>query len=530
MQDFLQRFAAIVWGVLSGFDRVVFKGRLPQLYSPDGMNCYAAANHVRRLDFKAHAKDVTRQVLASSLVESAKAAGRFQYLASGQSSKDAAARAILERVPTAEGLAAVLQCVEPCWTFDTKSVDGRLTIRGEPGKCSSLYHYYRHPLFGWMYVRLQTWFPFEVQIGLNGREWLAHRMDREGMKYRRSDNKFLWVEDWSESQRWLAEQQRTNWVQEFDALVSQVHPLHPGHLGRLPLKYNWTVHQSEWATDVAFGSRSALEKWYPRWVRHAFENFDSARVLRFLGRSGRVGSGGVFDVHSDVQAWEESVRVKHWVNGNSVKMYDHGNVLRVETTINNPKEFRSYRAAVGDPEGAADWRVLRRSVADTHRRCVVSESSNGRYLEALSSVAATTPVAELVAPWCRRAAEPGGSGRKLRALNPLASGDAALLTAVSDPKWQLNGLRNGDLAEALFGEPPTDPKERKQRSSKVGRLLRLLRAHGIVQKVSKTNRYVVCAKARDGVLAVLAASKANAETLTAMMEQKPSQNAKKKTQ
>ena len=53
---------------------------------------------------------------------------------------------------------------------------------GEPGKCSALYHYYQHPRFGWMYIRLQTWFPFEVQIGLNGREWLAQRMDQEGMR------------------------------------------------------------------------------------------------------------------------------------------------------------------------------------------------------------------------------------------------------------------------------------------------------------------------------------------------------------
>jgi len=68
MKSFLQRFALLVSGVLSGFDRVVFKGRLPQLYSPDGMNCYASANHVRYLDFKAHAKEVTRQVLAASLV------------------------------------------------------------------------------------------------------------------------------------------------------------------------------------------------------------------------------------------------------------------------------------------------------------------------------------------------------------------------------------------------------------------------------------------------------------------------------
>jgi hypothetical protein len=130
MSTFLQRFALLVSGILSGFDRVVFKGRLPQLYSPEGMNCYAAANHVRYLDFKAHAKEVTRQVMAASLVESAKKADRFQYLSSGQASKEEAARAILKRRPISEGLVAVLQCVEPCWTFDTKSVDGRLSIVG----------------------------------------------------------------------------------------------------------------------------------------------------------------------------------------------------------------------------------------------------------------------------------------------------------------------------------------------------------------------------------------------------------------
>ena len=75
MKTFLQRFALVVSGVLSGFDRVVFKGRLRQLYSPEGINCYATANHVRYLDFKKHAKEVTRQVMAASLVESAKAAG-----------------------------------------------------------------------------------------------------------------------------------------------------------------------------------------------------------------------------------------------------------------------------------------------------------------------------------------------------------------------------------------------------------------------------------------------------------------------
>jgi hypothetical protein len=274
------------------------------------------------------------------------------------------------------------------------------------------------------------------------------------------------------------------------------------------------VHQSEWATDVAFRQRADLEAWYPRWVRHAFTNFPTTQVLRFLGRSGRLPAGTTVDVHSDVQAVDESVRLKHWVNGNSLKVYDHGTVLRVETTINAPQEFRSYRSAVGDPDGPQDWRVLRRSVADTYRRAEVSQAANARYLEALASVAAPTTLAELLAPWCQRVAAPGSSGRKVRALNPWGA-DAALLRAVSDPRWQVNGLRNRDVAEALFGAAPADAAARRRRSAQVTRLLRLLRAHGILKKVPKTQRYVVSPPSRDALLALAAARNANAATLTA---------------
>ena len=38
MSAFLRKFALIVAGVLQGFDRVVFKGKLVGLYRPDGMN------------------------------------------------------------------------------------------------------------------------------------------------------------------------------------------------------------------------------------------------------------------------------------------------------------------------------------------------------------------------------------------------------------------------------------------------------------------------------------------------------------
>jgi hypothetical protein len=514
VKHFLQRFGGIVLGVLSGFDRLVFRGKLRQLYGPDGMNCYLSANHILRKDFKAHAKAVTDRVREASLLSDAKRSNQYQYLNS-DTSKEAVAKEIAAKHQVKEGLVCVLQCVEPCWTFDLKSQDGRLTVQGEKGKCGQLYHYYVHPQFGWMHVRLQTWFPFEIQVYMNGREWLARTLDQQGLGYQRSDNKFLWVEDWQRTQELFDQQLQTHWPSVLDELQRQVHPLHPQHLGRLPLAYNWTVYQSEWATDVAFRTQADLERWYMRWVRHAFLNFDSVQVQRYLGRSGHLCQKGP-DVQTNMGRFYEGVCLKHRVGRNSLKLYNHFNVLRPETTTNDPKGFQVYRTAENDPEGEKGWRALRRTVADLHRRAQVSQAANERYLEALAGVAETRTVKELAEPLCRRVSEAGKeTNRKVRALNPLAAEDAELLTAISDPKWMVNGLRNRDLVQALYREETKDPLEKRRRSARITRLLRLLRAHGLLQKVPRTHRYQVSAEARSKILALLAARNANPDELTA---------------
>jgi hypothetical protein len=113
-------------------------------------------------------------------------------------------------------------------------------------------------------------------------------MDRQRFSYRRSDNKILWVEDWPRAQKLLNEQLQTNWSGTLDAYQQLVHPLHPEFLGKFShLRYNWTVYQSEWATDLAFGSRQELAKWMPLWQRQAL-NYPSTEILRFLGRSGHL--------------------------------------------------------------------------------------------------------------------------------------------------------------------------------------------------------------------------------------------------
>ncbi|MBV8070536.1 MAG: hypothetical protein JO270_11560 [Acidobacteriaceae bacterium] len=524
MHSFLRTFAPYVAAALCGFDRLVFKGKLAALYSPNGMHYYLNVNHVLRKDFKTHAAEVTGQLLDASLVAAAKQFGRYQYIRAATVNKEKVALQFAAEHHVKQGLVCVLQCVEPCWSFDTcKNANGMLEVRGEPGKCSHLYHYYLHPKFGWMYVRLQTWFPFEIQVGINGREWLARQMDQEKLAYKRCDNKFLHIEDWQRAQQLLDRQLRTDWVRHLDALQKEVHPAHPGHLGNLPLAYNWTVFQSEWATDIAFHSAGDLQPWCDRWLRQAFLSFGSADVLRFLGRTRPIRKNAAPEVHSNVCEFEEGKRIKHFVQHNSVKLYTCHNVVRVETTINDASQMKVLRTKSNKPRGKKAMLPLRRGVADMPLRAEVSQQTNDRYLEAVASIKQTTTVKELAESLTQRVDEPqrneAGQAkdrkRRLRGLNPLASTDGALLKMVSDPKWMVHGLRNRDVVGWLYGQEQVQQKESKRRSARATRLLRLLRGHGVLQKVSGTHRYQVTEQGRAKVQALLAAFNANPDELTA---------------
>ena len=61
-----------------------------------------------------------------------------------------------------------------------------------------------------MHLRLQTWFPF-IHICLNGHDWLARQMDEKGLRYRKADNRFTWVELLDKAQELADRQLRTDW-------------------------------------------------------------------------------------------------------------------------------------------------------------------------------------------------------------------------------------------------------------------------------------------------------------------------------
>jgi hypothetical protein len=516
--SFVSKLGGQISGILHGFDRLRLRGTLRQLYCPAVMEAYMGAQHLMYRDFAAMAERATDKVKAASEAFAARLSRPLIYLNSNSQSKEALARQVAEQDSIDRGLIAVFKAVEPCWshTIRRKADGSGFEFRLEVRKCLHFYFYFEHERFGFMHVRLQSWFPFEVELCLNGRHWLARQLDKAGVAYRKRENALVWVEDMAAAQRLLDQQKEIDWQKELEKLLRLIHPASMEICRPLALQYYWSVSQSEYATDVLFNRPEDLARIYPSLVHHALRSFSSPDVMRFLGhkvptKSGRVDPRFKGEVVSDLKDRPEGIRVKHRLDGNSIKLYDkQGSVLRVETTINHPKEFRVYRRAEGDPKGARAWRVMRRGVGDMARRAEVCKASNQRYLQALSATSNVVPLFE----WTTRVCRPiKRQGRRYRALNPFSVTDAALLQAVNRGEFAINGFRNRDLRQLLH--PGRFPKEiKKKHARSTGRQIRLLRMHGLLAKVSHTHRYVLTEKGRHTITALLAAQQANTQQLT----------------
>src|SRR5918993_1291802 len=151
---------------------------------------------------------------------------------------------------------------------------------------------------------------------------------------------------------------------------------------------------------------------------------------------------------SDRGRGREGGRGKHWGNKKSLKVYDKSNVVRVDATINEPKDFLSFRSAERNPRSPKQWRILRRSVADFYRRAEVSRAATARHLTALASVHVQTPLKQQAAAVCRPVRH---NSQRYRALNPLADNDARLMAIVNRGEFSLNGFRNRDVRSHLYG-------------------------------------------------------------------------------
>jgi hypothetical protein len=483
-----------ITGSLAMFDRMIFKGRLTGLYKQNGAKCFLWTQGVALKDFTAYAKWTTARI-ADTVRGLAEAAGRpvisFDHVKTRHYAqrKDELARFIAERDGITEGIICVISAVESCMSFQVRKSFKTKTIEmyRRERKCLHHYLYLIDPEFGFMHVRIQGWIPYDCQIYVNGREWLARRLDEAGIGYVRYDNALLRVEDLDATAELCETFAHRAWARVLNAFARMVNPILPAVRAGDYGGYYWVLDQAEIATDVMFTTRSKLLEIWPDLVRHAALNMGSEDVLGFLGR--KLHPSLAAEVVTDTKRRPEGWRVRHRMGANWVKMYDKASVLRVETVINNPREFRILRV-VTDTEGRRErrWCPMRKGVSDLWRCYQVGMAANQRYLHAISAAPLKGEGVAALDALCRPRTT---RGRRVARFSPLSPADLTLFKAALAGQHNIVGFRNADLTRRLYRRPAIDADEARRRCERVSRLIVKLRGHGLIAKVPRARLYRV---------------------------------------
>ena len=511
-----------IMGAISGLDRIRFRGTLRWLANQSGLGTFMRHANILLKDFGGWVNGLTAQIRGSCEARARQLGVEVHYLRSGGVDKEKLARAIAAQRGITEGSICMFSVVEPCIAPMVKGnkASRKLEVVMAPRKCVWLYHYFEDKQLGFGHVRIQSWVPFNVFICLNGRHWLQRQLHNSGIRYIKDGNCFPWIEDIEAAQKLLDKQLESDWAGMLSRLAFGSCPALLEVLLPFRPDYYWSADETEWATDIMFKSVEHLDSLYPSLMHHAMKVSNSPSVMKYLGRrdislAGQIKGRPPQDVMTDYHKFYEGIRVKHWVNQNSVKMYSKSaNILRIETTVNNTRDFRVYRRPDDDKARPVSWQKMRKGVSDLHRRCQVSEQCNRRYADAMASVHVQEKLREVAWGACNKVSK---DGKRYRGLNPWQQEDYRLLMFLAKGENAINGFRNHDLRTWLYPESEqVGPDERKRYSGRTTRRIKLLRAHGLVRKVPGVNRYVLTDKGQKFSCAMMTASALDIKALTEM--------------
>ena len=483
-------------GILETFDRMIINGYLLNLCNYRHFLYYLIQNNIQLKDFDKFALEQTNELC--NHIDNYINENNVQtiYLNSGKIDKNEIVMCELDKNPNKTGLISVLSAVEICNTMTVKPnhESQKLEVTSRPTKCKHYYFYYNDEEFGLMYLKIQTWFPYNVQIYINGREYLSKLLDKNNIKYEMYNNSFSYIEDFSKAQELADDILNKKISDSFDGLIKQINIHLPKIEKIFSHSYYWCIDQCEFATDINFKSRDDLSLFYKTLVETAYFTFSSEDIYSFFGRNvSRIHKFSKGEIVSDLRNRYQGYRIKFKINNNQIKMYDKGNNLRIEVTINNPKDFKVLKEKEKiiehkTLEKEKVWVPMGKSISNLYRYVEISKSITKRYIEALPLV----NIDEVqISDIEKLSSSITINNRKYTGFNILEKDTLKLFSIISKGEYLINGFSNKSIRNQYF-EVDITSKE----INKLTRLLSKLKAHGIIKKVARKNKYYLTTKGR----------------------------------
>ena len=486
-------------GVLSTFDRIIIKGYSLQLSNVNQMGYFLSHNNVLLKDFGEYAEKVTKS-LCEHIENIAKVNNRpYQFLYGNDIDKGELARKILEENPIQDGLIGIFSNIEVCSTMNVikNGKTKKLELKWGPRKCKYYYLYYFDKDFGFMHIKIQSWFPFLVQIYINGHEWLKQQLIKENISFEMYNNSFSYIENIPKAQEIADKIIDSKISDKFDSMIKEINNFLPTIEETFSHGYFWCLAECEYSTDIIHDSRESIDDYFKSLVENAFYTFKCDDVMSFFGRKLKdTGFQFKGEITSDLRKRNQGFRLKHKMKSNQIKMYDKGYSIRIETTINDPHEFKILK----DVEKIVDhkeivtekkWLPMGKSIANLYRYAEVCKAINTRYINALPIPTEKEIVINKLENISNRKEI---NNRIYTGFNLFNKDDIRLFNILADAGLLINGFTNKILRSRYFKDE--DDFNSKKIRNKTTRLIDKLRKHGIIKKVGSASKYYVTENGR----------------------------------
>lgn len=480
-----ERYANELDGVLSCYDRIVITGSLYPFCYAQGMTHYLYQKGIRIFDYAQFAEPLRERIRENAEALAQANGVKIEFTRSGKKDfrKESRIQKMLKERGEQPGLVHIFGAMEACSSYRPwhDKVTGKTYLKSDSSKCMTYYFYFMDEQLGLCYLSVPTWCPFRLQFYFNGHNWLANQLKQRGIACKMLDNAFVHIDNYAVANQLANEfdveilhQRLDEFAQQYCPVVTQLNAS-TGSAQRLT--YYWSIMQSEYATDLVFKSRDALQAFYPFLLETLTHAVKPADLATFLGRKMNGNYQGELGNRFN-RRWI-GTRIKHQMDPVSIKMYDKFNlILRIETTVNNVAFFKQYRQ-VQHHDGSATmhWAPMKKTIHSLPALRELLLAANQRYLKFISFIA--TP--QVGVKQLHRLAETKTEDQHHhKGFNLFSEEDTCLFRSLLQGEFFISGFTNKQLRTQYLAT---------KSASQVTRLLKRLRMHGVIKKVGKRYKY-----------------------------------------
>lgn len=475
MKTIPEKYSEKISFVLSCFDRMILSGTLPTISHPAAMTSFLYQNGVRIFDYARFAEPYKEKIRENAERLAKENGIEIEFIRKSNTRKEDLIAEKIKSRGSHPGLVAILSAMETCPTYKPwhDISKGKTYLRPDTNKCLHYYFYLIDEVLGLIYVRVPTWCPFRLLVYVNGHSILARELDKEGIGYTMLDNAFDSIEDPEKAQQLANDIDIKKIHRRLEMLSWMFCPVYK----EFKSQYHWTIHQAECSTDIVFKKQTDLNAIYPDLVMTAIHTVKPDNIATFLGR--RLDARYQGEIGNNYSVRIEGSRIKHSMGNASIKMYDKfSKILRIETTTNDVTLFKHYREVVHrDGKTSNEITYLKKSIYSLSMLGECLRSANKRYIEFISAFDNNEVGRKKLE---KISLSKTVKERNYKGFNLFDSDDTSILLAILRGEFNISGFRNKDLKSLL-----------NKSSSQISRLVKRLRVHGLIKKVSNSYKYYV---------------------------------------